>query len=174
MFFMQAAQAPVAVRIQDRVYYVPKMTMDELVAWGLDVVNERVQRITANMDDGRKREHLTFYPVVEPNLQEMSTLVRTVSGIKKVVTQCMSSADVQGFQVDKYGKVDRSKSVPRPTEQEVAEWVVSSGVGRLTALAWELADLRDVAQENPYPDAVEPIKESGDPLTTREKAGSKA
>jgi len=172
MFFLQAAQAPVAVRIEDKVFYVPKMTMDELVNWGLDIVTARVSSITQDMDDGRKREYLTFYPIVAPNLQEMGMQVRTVEGIKKVVRQCFLNAAVQGFQVDpRTQQPDRDKQVAKPTEQQVDEWIVNSGVGRLAGLAWELADLRDVSQENPNP-TPKGIPSDGDPLTKREKAGS--
>lgn len=151
MFFLQAAQAPVAVRIENRVYYLPKMTMDDLIAWGMDIVTRRVETITADMEDAKKHEYLSFYPITAPNIQEMSVHVRTVEGIKRVITQCFSSPDVKGFMVDEKGAVLRKDPVPPPTEQEISEWIVSSGIGRCAALAWELADMRDVSQENPSP-----------------------
>ena len=170
MFFMQAVQAPVIVRVDNRVFFVPKMTMDEMVEWGLHLVTQRFELNTANMDEGQKREYLTFYPIVPPNLQEMALHVRTVAGIQHVLTTCLSNKDVKGFMVDDKGKPDPKRPVPNLNEQEIAQLIASSGIGRGAALAWELADMRDVSKEDPGRKTPFPGSGEGDPLTSSEKA----
>lgn len=144
MFFLQAAMAPVQVRYLNGIYNVPKMNMDELIIWALEVRQERVEAQTANMEDGQRREHMALYPPIEPDLKEMHILVGTPSGIKKVLRTCLPKAAGVHYKT--------KKPIPPLNEQQIEELIISNSAGRQSGLAWELIDIRDTSQINPYPE----------------------
>lgn len=143
MFFLQAAMAPVPVRWKDRIYNVPKMTMDELVVWATEVRQERLEVVTADMNENQRREHLAMYPPIEPDLQEMNRLASTPSGIRKILRTCLPKAA---------GVVIKTQQACQSlTDQEIEELFMTNSLGRLSGIAWELIDIKDTSQVNPYP-----------------------
>jgi hypothetical protein len=111
MFFLQAAMAPVPVRFKNRQYDVPKMIMDEIITWAVEVRSERVEAQTADMEDAERRQHMAMFPPVEPDLKEMHLLVGTPSGIKKVLRTCLPKAKGRLVKNNKVRKGVRRKTL---------------------------------------------------------------
>jgi hypothetical protein len=131
MFFLQAAMAPVPVRFKNRQYDVPKMIMDEIITWAVEVRSERVEAQTADMEDAERRQHMA--------------MVGTPSGIKKVLRTCLPKA--KGRLV-KNNKVT-NEEVPPLTDQEIEELFSTNPIGRLSGIAWQLLEISDTSRERP-------------------------
>jgi hypothetical protein len=145
MFFLQAAMAPVPVRFKNRQYSVPKMIMDDIITWAVDVRTERVEAQTADMEDAERRQHMAMFPPVEPDLKEIHMLVGTPSGIKKVLRTCLPKAEGR---LVKNNKVTDDK-VPPLTDQEIEELFSTNPIGRLSGIAWQLLEISDTSRERP-------------------------
>jgi hypothetical protein len=144
MFFLQAAMAPVPLRYKQGIYQVPKMMMDELIVWATEVRTERLELATSDMGDGQRREHMALYPPTEPDIKEMSLLVNTPSGIKRVLRACLPKAKGVHYKT--------KQPIPELTDQEIEEIFNTNSTGRMAGLAWELIDIKDTSQVNPYDD----------------------
>lgn len=131
MLFLQAAQAPVIVKLGEELLTIPKYTMEDIVEWGQGLADQRAEAATAEMDEVKRREFYTFYPPTPPPLEELKRLLRTPPGITDVVTKCLMRAK----------RSKGGKALPAYGEEEVKELLRTNGVGRLGGLAWILADI---------------------------------
>jgi hypothetical protein len=136
MFFLQAAESPVVVRFGEKYIRIPKYTMDEVVNWGAEIMQERIEKAIAEMTPQQSRDFLVLNPPIEPDLGEMKRRLRTPNGTMRVLNHCLPLAEI--IDKKKGGKV-----VGKLTEEDIETILKVNGTGRKAMLAWELADLDD-------------------------------
>lgn len=153
MFFLQISRAPITVQIGKKLKArVPRFTLDEVVAWGQEVYQQNLDQITKEMTDVKRREYLTFYQPVPPDIQGMKTYLRTPEGIRQVIRRCLAKADI----LDDQGAA-RSKL----TSEQIEKLLKTNGTGRLAGLALILADLDEQSIQSDEPEDSDPLPESG-------------
>lgn len=145
MFFLQAVQAPVLATIVHpggrTVLSIPKLQMDDLVTWMVEYKATQLEKQTEGLDDARKREYEKFYGAIEPDINQISALVRTPEGTKNVVRMTFPNATkVKGPDFDFV------------TQDGINTLIKTNGFGRLFSLVIELADLADKSLIDPDPD----------------------
>jgi hypothetical protein len=135
MYFLQVAQAPLILQLVDPTkpkakpeqITLSRFPLSEVVAWASELAQQMEERSTEGLDDLRRREYLTMYPVIPPSVDEMKRHVRTPAGIERVLTYSFVAA----------GK----------TQEYVQDLMKINGTGRMAKLAWELADMEDKSLE---------------------------
>lgn len=183
MYFLQIAQSTIQLRLGRKLLLtVPKFEIDEAIAWGSEILQQEIETKTKDMDDVRRAEFLNLYPQLTPDLNSMRGYLRTVEGVKKVITTCLLKAKVQKIlKENKDGKVLKAEDIDPLTPEMVEEYVKVNGTGRLGGLAWVLADIDDQSVMRP-PDGYDgPVdedssqrEESPDPLSGTVSTGSKS
>lgn len=140
MFFLQASQSPVLVKLWDGTdVTIQKFTIDDCIQWGAEIRDQRILVATKGMSEGVRREFLTFYPPVPPDLNEIRRMVRTAEGSKYIVGKCLSRC-----------------KLPADTLQKI----LGGSTAQLSKLAWELADI----DESVVMTAPKEVDQDRDPL----------
>lgn len=158
MFFLQAMQSPILVTLVHAggrtVLSIPKMTMDDIMAWMAEYKQEMMESRLKDLDEARRREFETFYGAIDPDINDAGKLIRTPKGTQYVILNRLPLATkVSGADFD------------YKSQQGVLSTVLANGMGRMFPLAWALADLTDNSQTDPSP--LPPVTAGGeDPLTS--------
>lgn len=181
MFFLQAAQADVAIRLGKYKFLVPKFEMDDVVQWGVEVAETQNELHTRDFDEVRKQEWNAFYGRMSLTFDELKRLLRTPLGVEKVFKTCMKKAKVfkvtqEAIPADvaKRTKARPEKVVEAPalTDEQVEAVYKVNGPGRLSGFVWVLADLDDTSLMKDPTEGND--KDDEDPLKLLGKAVSKA
>lgn len=168
MFFLQAARAPVVVMWGDKKLLIPKFTVGESIEWAAEIQANMAENATAGLDEEKKVQYLTFYPVLPPTKNELRRMVMTDSGAKYVCETCLKKASIK----DERG-ITRA-SGPDGTNQAISneeiKEIIEANHGRLVALAAVLFDFNDTSL------LVDPSKlpqePQEDPTTAEERTDS--
>ncbi len=164
MYFLQAAQAPIEVDWAGLKLSIDRYLMPDVVAWGQEILQKRTAELTEGMDDEARRQYLNYYPPIEPDLNELRRLLRTPSGIEKVMRDCLAKAVVK----DADGK--QRALAPEEVDQI---WKVN-GAGRLGTIARVLADLDETNPTPPPGDDSGPLAQSNKGSAAPSKTGASA
>lgn len=162
MFYLQLARVPVRIAAGPDVLVVQKATRRQLAELAAGVVGPNMDKLTAGMDDVRRREFLLFYQTYGVDVGDIRRLVRTDEGATQLCRACLLAAEVRDAKTDK----------PRPakTAAEVDALLDASGVGVRVSLAAVLADLDDSSlYQAPLPPddegKADPLARSGPPAS---------
>jgi hypothetical protein len=175
--FLQAMQAPVVVELPQmgqspsRILHIPKLEIDDIVAWGAEREAEIVESATSQMNEFQKREYMALYPPSSPDLNELRRLVYTPPGIKKVLQLCLPKAKV--FEKTETGP---GRELDPLFPEEVQQLLKANGTGALSRLAFAVADLVDQSMVVPPKAGEKAPKGDGDvnPTKPASETNSKA
>lgn len=160
MYFLQAAQTPVTVKLGDRTLTIPKYELSEVMIWADEIEKSRTEELTAGLDDIKAREWKAYYPPIPPDMAEMKRMLRTIPAIQRVCRTCLLNATVTG---------PNGQNLPKLMDADVEALFKSNGTGRLAGLAWVLADLTDdslSSDPSVKEGADDPLKGTGQPGST--------
>lgn len=165
MFFLQAAQTPAEVRIdQDRVAIVPLMLLEDMASWAAEISSARQDEAMKEFDEQQRAQFIQMFPSASPDINELKRIVATVDGAKTIVRRQLLAAKVVKYQPKK--KTSEMKSVDPLTQEEVDSILSLQGSNRVITMAWALCQFQDNALVNPYPPEKEQSDKGGDnPLT---------
>ena len=168
MLFLQATMSPVVVILGDKILHVPKMQIDHHIVKGAEISAARTAEATKGLDEIRRREYLTFYPPVQPDIVEMRRFVATPEGIRWVIETMLPYAKVYKRKEDDTA----GSELPSITSEEVIRLFTTCGTGRFYGIAREIADLTDTSMIDPFPKPAMSQNGSDDPLKQSESGNS--
>src|SRR5688500_16188182 len=125
-FFLEAAQAPIVVEWDNKLLFIPKFTIDDIAAWGAQIMSQRIDFVTKDLDEHKRREYLRFYAPTPPSIGDLTFIVRSAVGARAILRAWPAGAKVF------VPTPDGGKGGPLPslTSDEIEQIIRVNGTGR--------------------------------------------
>jgi hypothetical protein len=132
MFLLQSMTSPVVFKAEGRLIYAPKFPLRKVLEWAAEIKAERVELALQSIEDPHQRaQFVTFYPPIEPTIEEMMREMRTPSGAARVVKESLTNAKVV---------VEKTRKPSEPLSEEQVAQIIDANWQTLPMMAAMLAE----------------------------------